>query len=169
MSAGWTGLGWIDGLLLVLVLVSTGVGLARGLVFELMGITGWVVAYFGGAWLAPLAAPWIPVGTPGSALNHSAALLLCFLGVLIAWGLLARVARWLVSATPASLADRVLGGAFGLLRAVVLAMTVATVVMLTPAAQSPQWQASAAVPWIVVAVKGVKPLLPTELSRWLPG
>jgi membrane protein required for colicin V production len=67
------------------------------------------------------------------------------------------------------LADRVLGGAFGLLRAVVLAMTVATVVMLTPAAQSPQWQASAAVPWIVVAVKGVKPLLPTELSRWLPG
>ena len=77
--------------------------------------------------------------------------------------------RWLVSATPASLADRVLGGLFGLLRAMLLAMTLATVVMLTPAAQSPVWQASVAVPWIVVAVKGVRPLLPPELSRWLPG
>jgi membrane protein required for colicin V production len=169
VSAAWTGLGWIDSILAVLVLVSAGVGLARGLVYELMGIAGWVVAYFGGAWLAPLAAPWIPVGTPGSALNHSAALLLCFLGTLIVWGLLARVARWLVSATPASLADRVLGGVFGLLRAVVLAMAVGTVVMLTPAAQSPLWQASVAVPWVVAAVKGVRPLLPSELSRWLPG
>ena len=67
------------------------------------------------------------------------------------------------------MADRVLGGVFGLLRAVVLAMALATVVMLTPAAQSPVWQASVAVPWIVVAVRGVRPLLPSELSRWLPG
>jgi membrane protein required for colicin V production len=108
------------------------------------------------------------VGNPGSALNHSAALLLCFLAVLIAWGLLARVLRWLVSATPASLADRVLGGVFGLLRAFVLALAVTTVVMLTPAAQSSAWQASAAVPWIVVAVRGLQPLLPDELARWLP-
>lgn len=160
---------WVDAVLGALVMVSVGVGLARGLVYELMGLAGWVVAYFGGAWLAPSAALWVPVGVPGSALNHSAALLLCFLAVLIAWGLLARVMRWLVSATPASLADRVLGGLFGLLRAMLLAMTLATVVMLTPAAQSPVWQASVAVPWIVVAVKGVRPLLPPELSRWLPG
>jgi membrane protein required for colicin V production len=164
-----SGVAWVDAVFGALVLVSVGVGLARGLVYELMGLAGWVVAYFGGAWLAPLAAPWIPVGVPGSALNHSAALLLCFLAVLIAWGLLARVLRWLVSATPASLADRVLGGVFGLLRAALLAMALATVVLLTPAAQSPLWQASVAVPWIVVAVKGVRPLLPPELSRWLPG
>ena len=164
-----SGVAWVDAVLGALVLVSVGLGLTRGLVYELMGLAGWVVAYFGGAWLAPRAAPWIPVGVPGSALNHSAALLLCFLAVLIAWGLLARVLRWLVSATPASLADRVLGGVFGLLRAALLAMALATVVMLTPAAQSPLWQASVAVPWIVVAVKGVRPLLPPELSRWLPG
>lgn len=169
MSEGWGGLGWVDATFAALVLLSVGLGVARGLVYELMGIAGWVVAYFGGAWLAPMAAPRIPVGTPGSALNQSAALLLCFLGVLVAWGLLARVTRWLVSATPASVADRVLGGVFGLLRAVVLAMALATVVMLTPAAQSPVWQASVAVPWIVVAVRGVRPLLPSELSRWLPG
>lgn len=168
MSPGVVGLGWVDAVFAALVLLSVGLGLARGLVYELMGLAGWVVAYFGGAWLAPRAAPWIPVGNPGSALNQSAALLLCFLAVLIAWGLLARVLRWLVSATPASLADRVLGGVFGLLRAFVLALAVTTVVMLTPAAQSSAWQASAAVPWIVVAVRGLKPLLPDEVARWLP-
>jgi membrane protein required for colicin V production len=169
VSPGIAGIAWVDAALGALVLTSVALGLARGLVYELMGLAGWVVAYFGGAWLAPWAAPWIPVGVPASALNHSAALLLCFLGVLVVWGLLARLLRWLVSVTPASLADRLLGGVFGLLRAALLAMALATVVMLTPAAQSSFWQGSLAVPWIVAAVKGVKPLLPPELSRWLPG
>jgi membrane protein required for colicin V production len=168
VSLGAAGLGWVDAVFAAIALLSVGVGVARGLVYELMGLTGWVVAYFGGAWLAPRVAPWIPVGHPASALNQSAALLLCFLAVLIAWGLLARVLRWLVSATPASLADRVLGGVFGLLCAFVLALAVTTVVMLTPAAQSPAWQASVAAPWVVVAVRGLKPLLPDELARWLP-
>jgi hypothetical protein len=46
---------------------------------------------------------------------------------------------------------------------------VATVVALTPAAQSPSWRASTAAPLLTGAVKGVKTLLPPDLARWLPG
>ena len=39
------GLGWVDLTLLALLGVSVLIGLARGLVFELMSLVGWVVAY----------------------------------------------------------------------------------------------------------------------------
>ena len=160
---------WVDAALLAAMAVSVVLGLVRGLVYEVMGLAGWVVAYFAAAWLAPQAAPYIPVGVPGSALNHSAALLACFIGVLVAWGLLARLVRLLIKATPLSIIDRVLGAAFGALRGFVLLLLVATVVTLTPAAQSPGWQASKMAPVLVGAVQGVKPLLPEAVARWLPG
>ena len=160
---------WVDAAFLAALLVSVVLGLVRGLVYELMGLAGWVVAYFAAAWLAPQLAPYIPVGTVGSALNHSAALLLGFFAVLLAWGLLARLVRLLIKATPLSFLDRLLGAAFGALRGGVLLLLVATLVSLTPAAQSQPWLASKAAPALVGAVKGVKPLLPPELGRWLPG
>ena len=159
---------WVDAALLAALLVSVVLGLARGLVYELMGLAGWVVAYFAAAWLAPQATPYIPVGVPGSALNHSAALLACFLGSLVAWGLLARLVRLLIKATPLSFLDRLLGAVFGALRGFILLLLVATVVTLTPAAQSQAWQASTAAPVLVGAVKGIKPLLPEAVARWLP-
>jgi membrane protein required for colicin V production len=158
----------VDWIFAGLLFLSMGIGLVRGLVFEMMGLAGWVVAYFGAAWLAPRVAVWIPVGAEASSLNQSAAMAVSFLAVLIAWGLLARVVRWLVAATPLSLMDRVLGAFFGLLRGGVLLLAVTTVVLLTPAAQSSWWSASQAAPWLVGLVKGIKPMLPPEIGQWLP-
>ena len=160
---------WVDAALAAVLLVSVVLGLARGVSYELMGLAGWVVAYLAAAWLVPQVAPHIPVGLKDSALNHSAALVACFVAVLLAWGLLARVVRLLVRATPLSFLDRLLGAVFGALRGGVLLLLVATVVTLTPAAQSPSWQASSAAPVLLGAVKGVKMLLPPELARWIPG
>jgi membrane protein required for colicin V production len=158
----------VDWILAGILLVSMGIGLVRGLVFETMGLAGWVVAYFAAAWLAPRTAPWIPVGAEGSALNQSAAMVACFLAALIAWGLLARVVRWLVAATPLSVMDRVLGGVFGLMRGGVLLLALTTAVLLTPAAQSAWWSESRAAPWLVGLVMEIKPLLPPEIGQWLP-
>jgi membrane protein required for colicin V production len=158
----------LDWILAGVLLLSMGIGGVRGLVFEMMGLAGWVVAYFGAAWLAPRASVWIPVGAEGSSLNQSAAMVVSFLVVLIAWGLLARVVRWLVAATPLSLMDRALGGVFGLLRGGVLLLALTTVVLLTPAAQSRWWSESQAAPWLAGLVKGIKPLLPPEIGQWLP-
>jgi membrane protein required for colicin V production len=162
-------LAWVDAALAAVLLVSVVLGLARGLTYELMGLMGWLVAYFAAAWLAPQVAPYIPVGVQASALNHSAALVVCFVGVLVAWGLLARVISLLVKASALSFLDRVLGAVLGALRGGVLLLLVATVVALTPAAQSAPWQASTAAPLLTGAVQGVKKLLPPELARWLPG
>lgn len=158
---------WVDWALLAVLLISVVIGLVRGLVFELMSMAGWLVAYFCAVWLAPEVAPMLPVGVPGSALNHSAGVLLCFMAVLIVWSLLARVVRMMISATPLTVPDRLLGAVFGLVRGVVLLVAVATVVALTPAAQSPAWQASTGARWTQAVIHGLKPLLPPSVGRWL--
>jgi membrane protein required for colicin V production len=161
-------LGWIDWALLAVLALSVAVGLWRGFVFELMSLAGWLVAWFAAQWFAPQAAAHLPVGTAGSALNLAAAFTLCFLAAIVAWALLARLVRLLVRATPLSVADRALGAGFGLLRGAVLLLALATVVTLTPAAQSAPWRASQGALWLNTAMQGLKPLLPAEAVRHLP-
>lgn len=161
-------LGWVDWTLLGLLLVSVVVGLWRGLVFELMALAGWVVAWVVTQLYAPALAPQLPVGVPGSALNLGAAMTLCFLATLLAWSLLARLVRLLVHATPLTAIDRTLGAAFGLLRGALLLLALATVVALTPAAQSQPWQHSQGAAWLRAALGGLKPVLPAAVARHLP-
>ena len=49
---GW---GWVDITLAVVLLASVLIGLVRGLVFEVLSLAGWVVAYVAAQWLAPTA------------------------------------------------------------------------------------------------------------------
>ena len=159
---------WIDWTLLAVLLVSVVVGLVRGFVFEVMSLLGWLVAWFGAQYLAREVSPYIPVGEAGSAGNLAASYVLCFVGILIVWALLAKLLRMLIHATPLSIPDRLLGAGFGLLRGSVLLLAVATVVALTPVAQSAPWQRSEGARWLGFAMAGLKPLLPGELARYLP-
>lgn len=165
-----TTLGWIDWTLLAVLASSMLVGVVRGFVFEVLSLAGWLVAWFGGQWLAPQLAPWLPIGAAGSALNHAAAFVLAFVGVLLAWALLAKLVRLLIHATPLSLADRALGAGFGLARGALLLLAVATVVALTPMAGSSSWRASSGARWLDTALHGLKPLLPDTMAAWVhPG
>lgn len=166
--AGWAAIGWVDAALLAVLAVSVGVGLVRGVVFELLSLAGWLVAWFAALWGAPQLAPLLPLGAPGSALNHGAAFGLAFLATLVVWSLLARLVRLLVHATPLSAIDRLLGAGFGLLRGVLLLLALATVVSLTPAAQSGGWRASTGVGWLGTGVQVLKPWLPPQAVQWLP-
>ena len=158
-------LSWLDWSLLAALALSVVVGLVRGFVFECLSLAGWLVAWFAAQWGAPMLAPRLPVGTPGSALQMGAAFALSFLGALLVWALLSRLVRLLIHATPLSLPDRLLGAVFGLLRGLVLLLALATVVALTPASQSPGWRASQGARWLGVALATLKPLLPESVAR----
>ncbi len=156
---------WVDWLLLAVLLLSLLIGVVRGFVFECLSLAGWVVAWFAAQWFAPVAATYLPVGTPGTALNMGAAFALCFVAALVVWSLLARLIRLLIQATPLSLIDRLLGAAFGLLRGGVLLLALATVVMLTPASQSQGWRVSQGARWLSATLAQLKPLLPEPVAR----
>jgi membrane protein required for colicin V production len=159
---------WVDWALLTVLALSVAIGLVRGFVFECLSLAGWVVAWFAAQWGAPWLAVRLPVGGPGSALNHGAAFLLGFVAALVLWALLARLVRMLIHATPLSIPDRLLGAGFGALRGGVLLLALCTVVLLTPAAQSAAWQGSQGGPWLAQGLSWLKPLLPASAARLLP-
>ncbi len=161
-------LGWVDWALLVVLVVSMIVGLWRGLVFEVLSLVGWVVAFFAAQAFAPSLAGMLPIGVPGSALNHGVAFLAAFVLALVLWALGSRLMRLLIHATPLQPVDRVLGGVFGLARGAVLLLAVATVVMLSPAQRSAAWQQSHGAAWLATALQGLKPVLPDAIGQRLP-
>ncbi len=159
-------LGWIDWTLLAVLALSVLIGLWRGFVFEVMSLAGWLVAWFCAQWGAPQLVPYLPVSTADSPLRLAAAFLMCFVAVLLLWSLLSRLVRMLVHATPLSIPDRLLGGGFGVLRGGVLLLAVASVIALTPAAQSTGWRTSQGARWLELGLQALKPLLPPGTQRW---
>ncbi len=162
------GVGWVDWVFIGILALSVSVGLMRGLVYEVMSLLGWLVAYFGAQWFAADVGRYLPVGAAGSAINHAAAFAALFIGVLLIWALVARFIRLLLHATPLSLPDRALGAAFGVARAVVVMLAITTVVMLTSLAQAPAWQGSRGAAWMHDALRSMKPILPSAVARLLP-
>lgn len=168
MTNWWPDLGWLDWVFLVVALASIVVGLVRGFVFECLALAGWVVAWFAAQWTAPGLATHLPIGTPGGGLNHGVAFLGTFIIALVAWALLARLAKMAIHATPLSVADRILGGGFGALRALVLGLALATAVSLTPAAQSQPWRSSVGARVLTQVLAALKPMLPESAAKLLP-
>ncbi len=160
-------LSWVDWALLALLCASVLVGLVRGFVFECLSLAGWLVAWFAAQWAAPQLATQLPLGAPGSALNHGVAFALTFMAAILAWSLLAKLIRMTIHATPLSLPDRLLGAVFGLLRGALLLLALATVVTLTPAAQSRSWLDSRGARGLVRTLRALAPVLPDTAAQLL--
>lgn len=158
-------IGWVDIGMLAFLVLSIGVGLLRGVVFELLSLAGWVVAYFAARGLTPIAQSHLPIGQPDSALNFGATFALVFLATLIVWGLAARLVRALIRATPISPIDRVLGAGFGLLRGVAVLLVVAFAVGLSPLAKAAPWQQSRGVVWLNAMLQELQPYFTPEVLK----
>jgi membrane protein required for colicin V production len=159
---------WVDLAFAAVMLLSAAVGLWRGLVFEVLSLLGWVVAYVVAQVSAPVVAQSLPIGAPGSPLNYAASFAASFIVAMIVWTIAVKLLRAVLHATPLQVVDRVLGAGFGVLRGGVILLVVATVVMLTPMAKSPAWRQSQGAGWLSAALHVLKPMLPEALGRHLP-
>ncbi|MFN3296563.1 CvpA family protein [Caldimonas sp.] len=157
-------IGWVDIALVTLLLVSVVLGLVRGLVFEVLALAGWVVAFFAAQWITPQWSTAVPIGTPGSMVNHVSTFAIVFVATLFVWGLLAWLVKKLVHASALSLLDRLMGAAFGLVRGVLIALVVTLLVTWTPLARSEPWRASHGAALLQQMLQGLKPLMPRELA-----
>ncbi len=160
-------IGWVDVAMLAILGLSMVIGAWRGLVFEVLSLLGWFVAYFVAQAYAPVLAPHLPVGAPGSVLQQVAAFALAFFAALVIWSLAARLVRLLVRATPLSPVDRLFGAAFGVVRGALALLILGTLIGYTPLAQLPPWQQSQGVGWLNTTVRELMPLLPPGLSQRL--
>ena len=159
------GLGWIDIALLAVFALSALVGLWRGFVFEIVSLLGWVVAFILASTLGLPLAKYIPLGGPNDVqLRLWVAYVAVFVLVLVTCTLLARLLRALISATPLSFVDHLLGGLFGMVRGAMILVAVGMLVALSPYADSTAWKTSHGSAWVGLALEGLKPILPQSLS-----
>ena len=164
------GFSWVDWSLAAVLLVSTVIGLWRGLVYELLALVGWVVAFIAAQLWGAAVASWMPFGAPDGLLRVGAAYGLVFVGTLIAWTLMAKLVRMMISATPLTVLDRALGVAFGFARGLLILLVVTLVVTRIPlASRSTAWQSSHGAAWLGSMLNGLDPLWPRHHSTQAVG
>lgn len=157
----------VDGVLLFVLLVSTFVGMWRGLVYEVLSLAAWVGAFLMAQTYAGRVAALLPLGDMSASLRTAIGFAAVFVVCAFAGGLIAWLVKRLVASVGLRPIDRVLGGAFGLLRGLVVLLAVAVVVGMTPLQARAGWQASMVARALGDGLHTLKPLLPEPVARHL--
>jgi len=159
----------LDWIAVALLAVSLVLGLVRGLVFEVISLAGWVVAFFSAQWFAGDVAAWLPIsGDPEASWRYALAFVLIFIAVAFGVGLIAALTRKLIAAVGLRPVDRMLGAVFGLARGAVALLAVAVVVHLLSLSEGAWWRESHSALVLDAALQGLKPALPEKLASYLP-
>ncbi|MDP3834569.1 MAG: CvpA family protein [Hydrogenophaga sp.] len=156
-----------DWVLLGALLLSVLLGLWRGLVYEVLSVAGWVAAFVLAQALADEVGAWLPMDGLSPPLRVAAGFVLVFIAVAFAAGLAAWLVQKLVASVGLRPVDRVLGGAFGLLRGVVILLAVALVVSMTQLQGAAWWRDSATAGVLSATLHEIQPLLPEPVARYI--
>ncbi len=157
----------LDWICAALLLASLLLGAWRGLVFELMSIAGWVVAFLAARWSATVVGDWLPMGESPEPLRYAAGFVLVFIAVAFLCGMLASLARHAAKALGVRPVDRVFGAVFGVLRGVLVLVVLAALVLMTPMRDEPWWRESLSASWLEMTLLWLHPLLPESFGKYL--
>lgn len=155
---------WADFIIIGLIAVSALIGIARGLIREVLSLAVWigavVVAWFFHKDLAFQLEPHISI--PGVRL--AVAFVIILLGVLFLGAILGWLLSTLVEKTGLTGTDRVLGVAFGAARGAVLVAMLVFLAALTPIPAETWWQQSQMIGHFQALAEWILSLVPAELQ-----
>src|SRR6478672_9433630 len=129
----------LDWVFVAVLAASFLLGAWRGLVYEVLSVISWIAAFILAQLFAPDVAARLPMESAGQPVRYLAAFLLVFIAVVFAGGLLAWLVKKGIEAVGLRPVDRVLGGAFGALRGVLVLLALAIVVNMTPLRNGDWW------------------------------
>jgi len=162
---------WIDWLCFAIIGLSLLLGLWRGLIYEVFALIGWIAAFLLAQHYASAAQPVLTAHLPlqgwGQAAHYALAFVLLFVAVLLLSALAAWVCKQLTAAVGLKPVDRFLGACFGLLRAVLILLTLTALAHLTPLTQDAAWRSAPSAVQLDRSLAEVKPLLPAKIQAYL--
>lgn len=128
----------IDFGVVAILLVSLAIGLWRGLLYEVLSLLGWPIAFMLSKMSAGSIAPLLPmIQEP---MRITAAYALVFIAALIAWGIVARLTSRLLKSIGSVWTDRAMGGLFGVLRGGLVVLVLVWLAGLTHVPEQPFWR-----------------------------
>ena len=154
-----------DYLVLFILIASVVISTLRGLVKEILSLVGWVAAFVVANAFGAKLAPMLPSVFPGETVRLIVAFIALFLGVRVLMGLLSLAIGALIDATGLTLADRGLGGLFGLGRGIVIVLAGVILCGMTSIPQQAFWKDALLSPMAETGARTVKPFLPAALAQ----
>lgn len=154
-----------DYLILFVLSCSIIISTMRGLVKEVLSLVSWVVSFVVANAYGAVVAGWLPDLVPGQLLRLIVAFLVLFIGVRLLMALLMRAVDALIKASGLSLADRGLGGLFGLARGGVIVMAAVLLCGMTSIPQQAFWKDALFSPLAETAAHTIMPFLPGSVTQ----
>jgi membrane protein required for colicin V production len=160
-------LNWIDYVILAVLFISVLIGLARGLISEVLSLVIWVAAF----WLAWLFGPVVARYFEGSVSLPSARIAIgygvCFIAVLLIGAVIRFLISRLVSITGLGGLDRLLGMLFGFARGVLLVSGVVFLLGFTSLPNEPLWRESAILPQFAAPAAWLGQQVPPNVREYI--
>lgn len=159
---------WFDWLILAVILLSSLLGVWRGVVSEVLALLAWVAAFFaarmwGGATAEHMSALLQNLHEP--ALRQMVGFATVFVATLLLFAIARFALSSLLRAVGLGLVDRFLGALFGLGRGVLLVLLGVLLGGLTDLPSQQWWREALLAPPLETAVLAAKPLLPPKLGQ----
>ncbi|MFC3109545.1 CvpA family protein [Undibacterium arcticum] len=154
-----------DYLVLFVLVCSILIGTMRGLVQEVLSLLGWIVALVVANAYGEALAALLPDAIPGYVTRLIVAFIALFIGVRILMMLLTKAVDALVRAGGLTVADRGLGGLFGMARGMVIVLAAVLVCGMTAIPKQPFWKGALLSPLAETAAMTVKPFVPGNWAQ----
>jgi len=129
-----------DYAVLTIIGLSVGLGWWRGFVYELLSLLGWLAAYFVARLFAPELSPLVPDAVTADEVRTALAYASIFIGTLMVGAIVAWSLSKLIQFVGLGWLDGVMGGAFGLVRGMLLVLILVLLAGLTSLPQQDFWR-----------------------------
>jgi len=128
----------LDFAVIVIFLISFSLGVWRGLVYEVLSLLGWPLAFVVSKLFAHDIAPLMPITQEVA--RATAAYVVVFIVALIVWSVIVWLVSKLIKAVGLGWIDRVLGSLFGLLRGAFVLLVLVWLAGLTSIPEQDFWR-----------------------------
>jgi membrane protein required for colicin V production len=138
----------LDYVILAVLAISMVVGIVRGLVRELLALLSWVVSVWLALHYAEIVSEWLAPYLQSPQIQYLVALTGIFIVSLLMLSMIAIIIVKLLTLVGIAGTDRSLGGLFGVVRGIAIALVLVFVIRLTPATGEAWFQSSMIVPYL---------------------
>lgn len=156
---------WFDYAVLIILGFSVLLSVMRGMVRELLALLSWLAAFWLANFYSVQLAPLLPASIPNESMRLLGAFVIIFLVVLLGMSLVTIALSEVIKSLGLKLADRALGGLFGLLRGALVVMVIVLVAGLTSLPHQPFWRNAMFSAPLEAVAQMIKPWLPEDLAK----
>jgi membrane protein required for colicin V production len=158
---------WADYVILAILFISVLIGLARGLISEVLSLVIWVAAFWVAWTFGPSLAHYFESSVSLPSARVAIGYGICFIAVLLVGGLIRFLISRLVASTGLGGTDRLLGMLFGLARGALIVSLVVFVLGFTPLTNDPWWRESTMLPQFRGAAEWLGQQVPENVRGYM--